>query len=140
MRRQAIGTLIIASLAAFASAGNDARPSRPRLDLRATPRVAFSPAVVFLTAELVGSSEMEEYYCPAIEWEWGDGGRSMHESDCPPYQTGGELERRFTAEHGFRHAGDYNVKITMRRGGRVLATANARIAVRPGLGDTQASE
>jgi hypothetical protein len=135
-----MGTLLIASLAAFASAGSDARLSRPRLDLRATPRIAFSPAVVLLTAELIGGNEIEEFYCPALEWEWGDGTRSMHESDCPPFQPGIEFERRYSTEHGFRTAGDYNVKVTMRRGGRVLATASARIALRPGVGDMRAGE
>jgi hypothetical protein len=137
MWRQTIGTLVILALATFVSAG-DAKLSRPRLDLRATPRIAFSPAVVLLTAELVGGDELEDYYCPALEWEWGDGTHSVHESDCPPYQTGTQLERRYTTEHGFRHAGDYNVKVTLRRSGRVLATASARIALRPGLGDTAA--
>jgi hypothetical protein len=140
MRRQTIGTLLILSVAALASAGSAQKLNRPRLDLRATPRVAFSPAIVLLTAELVGGDEVEDFYCPSLEWEWGDGGRSAHESDCPPYQTGSQLERRYTAEHGFRQAGDYNVKVTMRRSGRVLATASARIALRPGFGDIRAGE
>jgi hypothetical protein len=141
MRRQTIGTLLILlSMAAVAGAAGPARPNKPRLDLRASPRVAFSPVVVLLTAELVGGDEAEEFYCPSLQWEWGDGGRSSHESDCPPYQAGSQLERRYTAEHGFRQAGDYNVKVTMRRGGRVLATASARIALRPGLGDIRAGE
>jgi hypothetical protein len=140
MRRQTIGTLLALSVAAFASASNAAKVNKPRLDLRATPRVAFSPATVLLTAELVGGDDVEEYYCPALEWEWGDGGRSAHESDCAPYQAGAPFDRRYTAEHGFRQAGDYNVKVIMRRAGRVLATANARIAVRPGVGDLRSSE
>jgi hypothetical protein len=140
MRRQTIGALLILSMAAIAGAGGTTRLSKPRLDLRASPRVAFSPAVVLLTAELVGGDEVEEFYCPSLEWDWGDGGRSAHESDCPPFQTGSQLERRYTAEHGFRQAGDYNVKVTMRRGGRVLATASARIALRPGLGEIRAGE
>jgi len=140
MRRRVIGAVFILSLATFVGAGGESKLKRPRLDLRATPRIAFSPAMVLLSADLVGGDDGEEYYCPSLEWEWGDGGRSAHEADCPPYQTGTPLERHFSAEHGFRFAGDYNVKVTMRRSGRVLAVATAHIALRPGFGDLRSGE
>jgi hypothetical protein len=128
--------LTAALAAATAVAAAEAKPKKPRLDLRATPRMAFSPVNVFLTAELMGGDDVEEYYCPELEWEWDDGGKSTQESDCPPYEAGkSTIERRYTADHEFRRAGVYNVKITMRRSGKSLATANVRVTVRPGLGD-----
>ena len=54
----------------------DAKPKKPRLDLRATPRMAFSPVNVFLTAELTGGDDVEDYHCPELEWDWDDGGKS----------------------------------------------------------------
>ena len=51
---------------------------------------------------------------------------------------GREFERRFSAEHGYRHAGDYEITITLRRANRSLAVASARVNVRPGLGDVSA--
>jgi hypothetical protein len=133
-------TRLLAILAAFAVpaalAAADAKPKKPRLDLRATPRMAFSPVNVFLTAELTGGDDVEELYCPELEWDWDDGGKSTQESDCSPWEAGKtKIERRFTTDHEFRRAGVYNVKVTMRRAGRNIATANVRVTVRPGLGD-----
>jgi hypothetical protein len=128
--------LLAVALGADAAAAADAKPKKPRLDLRATPRMAFSPVNVFLTAELSGGDDVEEYYCPELEWEWDDGGKSTQESDCAPFEAGKtKIERRFTADHEYRRAGVFNVKVTMRRAGRNLATASVRVTVRPGLGD-----
>jgi hypothetical protein len=135
MRRRVAGPLLVLAAAVSAGADGSTKPQKPRLDLRATPRVAFSPASVLLTAELVGGDEVEEFYCPALEWDWGDGGKSVRESDCPPFEPGGEFVRRFTAQHGYGRAGEYRITVTLRRANRSLAMASARVNVRPGLGD-----
>ena len=66
--------------------------------------VSVSPARVVLTAEIVGgANDFEEFYCPTIEWDWGDGTQSESSSDCAPYEAGkSEIKRRFTVEHLFR--------------------------------------
>jgi hypothetical protein len=115
--------------------GGEPKSRKPRLDLRATPRVAMSPVNVFLLAELVGEPQGEEFYCPGLEWEWGDGGRSAYESDCPPFAPGAELERRFSATHAYLRPGDYQVTVKLRRADRSIATATASITVR-GLFDS----
>ena len=128
------GTLVLLALAAPIAAAENG--TRPRLDLRATPRMAFSPTVVYVTAELAGGDEIEDLYCPEVEWDWDDGARSHRGSDCPPFQAGQtDFERFFSADHVYRQAGSYNVKITMKRAGRTLAVANTRVDVRAGLGD-----
>jgi hypothetical protein len=127
---------VVSSLALGLLASADSKPKKPRLDLRATPRMAFSPVNVFFVAELQGGEDVEEYYCPEVEWEWGDGGKSVQESDCPPFEEGStKIDRRFTSEHEYRRAGLFNVKITMRRAGRAFAAQSVRVTVRPGLGD-----
>ena len=128
-------SLLVMLFAALSLGAKDAKPKKPRLDLRVTPRMAFSPVNVFLTAELLGGDDVEEYYCPELEWDWDDGGKSVHEADCAPYEAGTAIERRFTAEHEFRKAGVYTIKVTMRRANRTLAAANVKVTVRPGLGD-----
>ena len=133
MRRALLGLAVALTTMATGAAAEKA--TKPRLDLRATPRMAFSPVNVLLTAELKGGDEMEDFHCPEIEWDWDDGGRSVHQADCAPLQPGEELARRFTANHAYRQAGTYTVKITMRRAERPLAVASATITVRPGLGD-----
>jgi hypothetical protein len=89
---------------------------------------------VFFTAELSGGDDLDEFYCPELEWYWGDGGKSVHESDCPPFEAGMAIERRFSAEHAYRRAGNYSIRLSLRRAGRPLAMASVKVAVRPGLG------
>src|SRR4030095_16295258 len=129
------GTLLLLALAAPLTAAEPA-PRRPRLDLRATPRVAFSPTIVRATAELAGGDEVEDLYCPELEWDWDDGARSERTSDCPPFQKGAsEFERFFTEHHAYRQAGTYQVRITMRQAGRTVAMPTSTVNVRPGLRD-----
>src|SRR5689334_21735839 len=116
--RLAVPLALLAVVLATGSApgAEEAKPKKPKLDLRATPRMAFSPVNILLTAELTGGEDVEDYYCPELEWDWDDGGKSVHEADCPEYETGkSKIERRFTAEHEYPKAGTYNVKLTMRK-------------------------
>ena len=120
--------------ASAASAGDQGRARKPRLEVRATPRIAFSPVMVLATAELRGGDIAEEFYCPALEWDWDDGGKSGQESDCPPFQPGMEMERRFTAEHAYRRAGVYQVTVRLKRADRSVAVGSTTINFRSGLG------
>lgn len=129
-------------LAVPAFAGDDAKDKekkgkKPGLDLRATPRFSFSPAEIMFTAELKGGDDVEELYCPEIEWEWGDGGRSVEEADCDPWAPGTtKLERRYTAHHVYPYAGLYLVRVTLRKSGKSIAVQTMSVTVRAGLGDT----
>ncbi len=108
---------------------------KPALDLRVSPRYGFSPVNAFFTAELKGGDDVEELYCPEVEWEWGDGGKSVQEADCDPWTDTSRIERRFTANHTFQFAGLYRVKVTLRRSGKSLASQTVQLTVRAGLGD-----
>jgi hypothetical protein len=114
----------------------DQDAKRPKLTLKATPIVSISPSRVVLTAELVGgANDYEEFYCPTIEWDWGDGTQSELTADCDPYEPGkSEIKRRFTKEHVFR-AGSFRVMFRMKRHDKFLAAATANIQVRPGIRD-----
>jgi len=109
---------------------------RPGMELRSSPRFAFSPANVLFTAELKGGDDVEELYCPEVEWEWGDGGKSVKEADCDPWTEGAKIERRFTANHTFQFAGVYRVKATLRKTGKQLLSQTLTLTIRAGLGDT----
>jgi len=127
---------LLLGLAAVVGAEGQSKPlKKPQLELRAAPRFAFSPVNVLFTAELTGGDDIEEYYCPELEWEWDDGGKSVVQGDCPPFQPGTAIERRFTAAHEYRTAGTYGAKVTLKRAGRKLLTQTVRVTVRPGLGD-----
>jgi hypothetical protein len=118
----------VLSCAGLAWAG-DAATGRPHLDLRATPRVAFSPVEVVVIGELKGGQDSEEFYCPGLVWDWGDGSRSAHESDCSPYRDGAEVDRLFTARHAFRFPGMYDVHLYLIRAGHTITAAMVPIRV-----------
>jgi hypothetical protein len=124
------GLLLAVALAAPVAAGDGHSARKPRLDLRASPRMALTPVDVFVIAELVGGDETEDFYCPAVEWEWGDGNRSAQESDCPPFRPGMALARRHSASHAYRKPGEYSIKVTLRRVGRALAAATTQVDIR----------
>jgi hypothetical protein len=116
------------------------KPKKPHLELRSSPRMGFSPLRVLVTAELTGGDDVEELHCPEIEWEWDDGGKSVHEADCTPFEAGvTRIQRRFTAEHDFIRAGAYRVKASMRKADKVLVVATVTVTVRAGLGDPTSS-
>ena len=143
MQRVFGGVLLALALMTFASPqglAKEDKGKKPHLDLRAAPRMAVSPAQVLFTAELMGGDDLEDYHCPELEWDWDDGGKSEHEADCAPFQPGMQIERRFTAEHRFVHQGTYNVKVTMRRAERVLASSRVTVTVRPGFGDVSGDD
>jgi len=132
--------LVVApALAASAQKSDKDVPSdakKPKLTLKAQPVIAMSPARVVLTAELVGgANDYEEFYCPTVEWDWGDGTQSESTSDCAPYEQGkSEIKRRFTVQHVFR-TGTFRVSFKLKRQSRVLSLATVSIQVRPGLRD-----
>jgi hypothetical protein len=143
MRRMALAVAVLAALAVTAPSGAESQPKqkKPKLDLRASPRFAFSPVNIYLVAELSGGDDVEAFYCPELEWDWDDGGKSVHEADCAPFEAGvSKIERRFTADHEYRQAGVYSVKVTMRRNNNQIAMANVKVTVRAGLGDKTMDE
>ena len=112
----------------------DADTRRPKITLKAQPTISMAPSRVVLTAELVGgANDFEDYYCPTVEWDWGDGTQSESTTDCEPYQAGkSEIKRRFTVEHIFR-TGAYKVMFRLKRRDKAIAAATVSIQVRPGL-------
>jgi len=129
MRKSLAGLLAVAAVfySGPARAGDGER--RPHLALRATPHVAFSPVEIFAIGELKGGHDSEEFYCPGLVWDWGDGSRSAHESDCSPYQDGVRLDRFFSARHAFRAPGTYAVRLFLIRAGKTLTMATVPIMV-----------
>ena len=112
---------------------------RPKMLLKAQPPMAISPARVVLTAELVGgANDYEDYYCPTIEWEWGDGTRSESSADCAPYEAGKtEIRRRFTVEHVFRRFGNFRVSFHLKRHDKAVGSASVTVQIRQGMPEGQ---
>jgi hypothetical protein len=131
-----VAALSLAAGAALpARAGDEPKGKVPALDLRAVPRISFSPSNILLVAELQGGGDLEEFYCLELEWDFDDGTKSTREADCAPFAEGTPIERRFSVEHVFKRAGNYNVTVTMRRGSRTVKKGSVRVTVRPGVSD-----
>ena len=134
-------SVALAGTMAAAQQKDDKNPKepdpRPKVSLKAQPVIAMSPARVVLTAELTGgANDFQEFYCPAIEWDWGDDTRSEKSDDCAPYEQGKtEIKRRFTVEHVYRRAGNYRISFRMKRQEKVVGAATANVQIRPGLRD-----
>ena len=84
MRRSALLVLLIVAVAAPLRGGDEAKVKKPRLDLRVTPRFSFSPAQLLFTGELIGGDDVEDLYCPELEWDWDDGGRASRSPTARP--------------------------------------------------------
>lgn len=136
MRANMLLTVLGLLIAALPATGGDAKLKKPSLSLRSSPRFAFSPVRALFVAELAGGDDVEEFYCPELEWEWDDGSKSVQEPDCDPFVAGQtKIERRFSAEHEYRRAATYNVKVSLKRLGKTFVNQTVRLTVRAGVGD-----
>src|SRR5690349_1940001 len=77
---------------------------KAKMTVKANPTMAFSPARIVVTADVTGgANDDQQLYCPAVEWEWGDGTKSEQSADCDPYEAGkSEIKRHFTTDHTYR--------------------------------------
>jgi hypothetical protein len=99
--------------------------------------VGFTPLRVRVTVELRGGADdTEEFYCPTIEWDWGDELKSESSEDCDPYKAGSStIRRRYSTEHTYRDAGSFTLRFRMKQGNRVVGSTSTNIQVREGIRD-----
>jgi hypothetical protein len=118
-------------------AQRDGEDRKPSLSLRATPPVGFSPLRVRVVVDVRGGADdYAEFYCPTIEWDWGDGTVSESSEDCDPYQAGkSTIRRRFSAEHVFRQSGTFRVFFRLKQTDKTIAASSSQIQVRAGIRD-----
>jgi hypothetical protein len=139
--RSGVAQALVLALSAFILVPSNALQAReqgnkkPSLSLKATPAIAFAPARIVIVAEVKGgANDFEDFYCPSVDWDWGDDTNSTADTDCEPYQAGkSEIKRRYTVEHRYRNAGSYKIVLRLKKGDRIIASANTQIQVRAGL-------
>ena len=114
--------------------GDDKRPS---LTLKVTPPLGFSPLKVHASIDVRGGPDnFIDFYCPTIEWDWGDGTVSETSEDCEPYEeTSSTIRRRFSADHTFQQGGGYRVMFRLKQKTKVVASASTNVQVRAGVRD-----
>jgi hypothetical protein len=140
-----VGVLLAPALALLfshgAPAGSASQESkakdqeRPSLSLKASPVISFTPAKIFLTAELKGGADdYKELYCAAVEWDWDDGTTSESQSDCEPHEAGkSKIQRRFSIQHVYKVEGSYRIYIRLMQKRKCVAAANTTVQVNPGI-------
>jgi hypothetical protein len=137
----ALATAVLASIAAAGGPVNAVQRSddnkKPSLTFKATPPVGFTPLKVRVVVELKGgANDYADFYCATVEWDWADGNISGGGEDCDPYQAGkSEIQRRFTAEHTFRQAGEFDIAFRLKQKNRVVAYSKGTVRVRSGIYD-----
>lgn len=123
--------------AAVLGEGSAQKPDKPSLSLKANPSITFSPANIFFAAEVKGGpDDFEDLYCPAVEWEWGDGTKDQSSADCEPYEAGkSQIKRRYVAQKKYQSSGDYRVAFRLKQKDRTVGTATTQLKIRPGVRD-----
>ena len=111
--------------------------TKPSVSVRANPSTGFAPTRVVLTAELKGGvNDYADYYCPSIEWVWGDDTRSESKMDCEPYEAGkSEIKRRYLFDRVFLLPGEFRVEFRMKQKDKVVGLGSTLVRIRPGLRD-----
>ena len=113
------------------------KDGRPKVSVKANPSMGVAPTRVVVSADLNGgANDYEEFYCPSIEWEWGDDTKSTTSADCEPYEAGkSEIKRRFTADHTYRMGGNFRIQFRLKKKDKSIAAASTSVQIRPGIGD-----
>jgi len=142
IRQRCASCVLIALLTFVVSPTRDVVAQRnddkkPSLSLKATPPIGFSPLKVRLAVDVKGGADDSvDFYCPNIEWEWGDDLTSESSEDCAPYEAGkSKISRRYTTEHTYRYEGNYTARFRMKQGKRIVASTTVNVQVRGGVRD-----
>jgi hypothetical protein len=126
-----------ATLAPAAASDAGSNKKKPAISMKASPAGGFSPLRVVFTAEIKGGDDdFEDFYCPGVEWYWGDDTRSESQADCEPYEPGkSEIKRRYAIDHTFQTAGEYNVEFRLKQKGKTVGMGRTLVRIRPGIRD-----
>ena len=128
-------SLLSAPLAAGPQNTDDKK--KPKITVRASPQAGFSPVRIVLTAELKGGdNDYSEFYCPTVEWIWGDDTRAQSTGDCDPYEPGkSEIQRRYTISRVFNTSGEYRVEFRLKQKDKYVGSGSILVRVQPGVRD-----
>ena len=134
-RRRLLAGLCVSAIAVTAGAAADQK--KPTVNLRATPISGFAPMNVVLTATVTGGpNDYEPFYCPTIEWEWGDGTKSESKVDCDPYEAGkSEIVRTYRVDHRFNIGGDLRVQFRLKQKNKTVGSASVMVRIQPSIRD-----
>jgi hypothetical protein len=127
--------LLLALAVSAAIAASEKDKGKPSISVKANPVVAFSPARVVVTADIKGGpNDYEDFYCPTVEWWWGDGTTSDQTTDCEPYEAGkSEIKRHFIINRIFESSGDFRIEFRLKKKDKVIGMGSTMVKIRPGV-------
>jgi hypothetical protein len=127
--------LLLALAVSAAIAASEKDKGKPSISVKANPVVAFSPARVVVTADIKGGpNDYEDFYCPTVEWWWGDGTTSDQTTDCEPYEAGkSEIKRHFIINRIFESSGDFRIEFRLKKKDKIIAMGSTMVKIRPGV-------
>jgi hypothetical protein len=133
----AVGCAAVLAVTVGATPQDKDTNKKPRVTLKTSPTFGFAPLRIVVTAELKGgSNDLEELYCPEVEWVWGDDNRSESEQDCEPYEPGkSEIKRRYVISHTYHIPGTFQVEFYLKQKDKRVLGGKTTVNVRPGLRD-----
>ncbi|HEY6363107.1 MAG TPA: hypothetical protein VIX63_18510 [Vicinamibacterales bacterium] len=131
----AVAAIALPSARAWSAQREGSEDRKPSLSLRATPPVGFSPLRVRVVVDVRGGADdYADFYCPTVEWDWGDGTVSEASADCDPYEAGkSTIQRRWSSEHVFRQAGGFKIVFRLKQRNKAVAVSSAQVQVRAGM-------
>lgn len=132
-----VAVILLAPVAGGAAAAQRAEDRKPSLSLKVTPPAGFSPLRARVVVDVRGGADdYADFYCPSIEWDWGDGTVSESSEDCDLYEAGKTaIKRRFSADHVYRSSGTYQIYFRLKQRDKSIAAASGNVQVRPGVSD-----
>ena len=104
---------------------------RPSLSLRVSQEFNSRRGLVRASLEIRGGSDnYEEFYCPALEWDWGDDTFSEAKRDCEPYEADKSMiERWFRGQHTYHASGVFKVTLRLKKRGQVVGFATSNVQI-----------
>tara|TARA_B100001123_G_scaffold431000_1_gene551805 strand:+ start:1511 stop:1948 length:438 start_codon:yes stop_codon:yes gene_type:complete len=128
-----VALLLVVTEQSYTNTSEQQDTERPSLSLRVRPELnSGRKGLVRASLEIRGGSDnYEEFYCPALEWEWGDDTFSEAKRDCEPYEPGkSSIQRWFRAQHTYHESGVFKVILRLKKRDRVVGLASSNIQIR----------
>ncbi len=132
-----VASALVCAFTIAAGVAVTADKTKPSISLKASPTTGFAPTRVVMTAEIKGGTDdFAEFYCPSVEWVWGDDTKAESKVDCDPYEAGkSEIKRRYVFDRVFQTPGNFRVEFRLKQKDKVVGSGSTTVTIRPGIRD-----
>jgi hypothetical protein len=132
-----VALVLMCAFTIAAGAAVAADKTKPSISVKASPTTGFAPTRVVMTAEVKGGSDdFADFYCPTVEWVWGDDTKAESKVDCDPYEAGkSEIKRRYIFDRVFNSPGNFRVEFRLKQKDKVVGSGSTTVTIRPGIRD-----